>query len=231
MALDARVQDAPVDEMTRWVYERLVEAYGVPPWEPDGDALGGLVGTILSQHTSDVNSDRAYATLRATFANWSAVRDAPLEDVAAAIRVGGLADLKAARIQAALRALSPDGEGEPSLARLDGLSLDAARDALRAIPGVGPKTAACVLLFNLGRPAFPVDTHVHRVTSRLGLIGPKVTADAAHVALEKLIPPEWRHTMHVDLITHGRRICHAQRPECERCSLASRCVYYQSRKG
>lgn len=231
MARDAQTQRTTIDEMTRWVYERLVEAYGKPPWEPDGDALGGLVATILSQHTSDVNSDRAYATLRATYGSWSAVRDAPPEDVAEAIRVGGLADLKAARIQAALRALSASEDAEPSLARLEGLTLDAARDALLAIPGVGPKTAACVLLFNLGRPAFPVDTHVHRVTGRLGLIDPKVTANAAHVALEMRIPPEWRHTMHVDLITHGRRICHAQRPECERCSLASRCVYYQSRRG
>lgn len=218
--------DALPDERIRWVYERLVEMWGTPAWEPDGDALGGLIATILSQHTSDLNSERAYARLRATFPDWSAVRDAPLDAVAEAIRVGGLAQVKAARIQQVLRAVSANHDGAPDLAELDDLSLTDARETLLALPGVGPKTAACVLLFSLGRPAFPVDTHVWRVTRRIGLIGPKVTANAAHLELEARIPPAWRHTMHVDLIQHGRRICHAQRPECERCDLRARCDYY-----
>ena len=226
--------DAQPDERIRWVYERLVAMWGTPAWEPDGDALGGLIATILSQHTSDLNSERAYARLRAAFPDWTAVRDAPMEAVAEAIRVGGLAQVKAARIQQVLRAVSERHGGAPDLAELDDLSLTDARAALLALPGVGPKTAACVLLFSLGRPAFPVDTHVWRVTRRLGLIGPKVTADAAHLELERQIPPAWRHTMHVDLIQHGRRICHPQRPECERCELRARCEYYwatQRREG
>ncbi len=216
-------------ELIVWVYERLVERWGVPPWEPDGDALGGLVATILSQHTSDVNSARAYERLRSGFPDWSAVRDAPEEAVADAIRVGGLAQIKAARIQRMLRALSERTQAPDAaldLGYLEDLSLEAARAELLSLPGVGPKTAACVLLFSLGRPAFPVDTHVWRVSKRVGLIGPKVTADAAHTALEFQIPPEWRHTMHVDLIRHGRGICHAQRPDCERCPLRARCQYY-----
>lgn len=217
------------DERIRWVYERLVEHWGVPPWEPDGDALGGLISTILSQHTSDVNSERAYARLRQAFPNWADARDAPVEAVADAIRVGGLARIKAERIQRVLRALGERGVRNDSaldLAWLGDLPLDEARAALQALPGVGPKTAACVLLFSLGRPAFPVDTHVWRVTRRLGLIGPKVTAEAAHRELEAQIPPEWRHTMHVDFIQHGRHICHPRNPECERCLLRDRCVYY-----
>ena len=221
---DARQPDEPI----RWVYERLVEQWGVPPWEPDGDALGGLIATILSQHTSDLNSERAYARLREAFPDWADVRDAPVEAVADEIRVGGLARIKAERIQRVLRALGERGDGTLDLSWLGDLPLDEARAALQALPGVGPKTAACVLLFSLGRPAFPVDTHVWRVTRRLGLIGPKVTAEAAHLELEAQIPPEWRHTLHVDLIQHGRRICHPQNPECERCLLRARCVYYQN---
>jgi endonuclease-3 len=218
----------PPDEFVRWVYERLVETWGIPPWEPDGDAIGGLVATILSQHTSDVNSERAYARLRQAFPAWAAVRDAPQDAVAEAIRVGGLAQLKAERIQRVLRELSERYDGALDLGHLSGLPLDEARETLLSLPGVGPKTAACVLLFSLGRPAFPVDTHVWRVTRRLGLLGPKVTANAAHLDLERRIPPEWRHTMHLNLIQHGRRVCHAQRPACERCALRARCQFYWS---
>lgn len=220
------------EALVEWVYERLVEAYGVPPWEPDGDALGGLVATILSQHTSDVNSDRAYASLRQRFPTWEAVRDAPEEAVADAIRSGGLAQVKARSIQRTLRALTERDPDVPFALRwLDTEDIERARAQLTALPGVGMKTASCVLLFSLGRPAFPVDTHVWRVTRRLGLIGPTISADAAHLALERLIPPDWRHTMHINLIRHGRRICHAQRPECERCPLRARCAYYWATRG
>ncbi|HLZ22847.1 MAG TPA: endonuclease III [Ktedonobacterales bacterium] len=209
------------------VYDLLVETYGEPPWEPDGDALGGLIGTVLSQHTSDVNSARAFAQLVSRFPTWEAVRDAPVEAIADAIRPGGLAQVKAERIQRILRILTERLSGRAlTLDALKEMPLADALDYLESLPGVGPKTAACVLLFSLGQPAFPVDTHVWRVTRRLGLIGPKVTADAAHSVLTELIPPEWRHTMHVDLIQHGRQICHAQRPECDRCTLRSECQYY-----
>lgn len=209
------------------VYKLLVETYGIPPWQPDGDALGGLIATVLSQHTSDVNSERAYAQLLGRFPTWEEVRDAPVEDVADAIRPGGLAGIKAERIQRLLRELTERLGGDVvSLENLRDMPLDDALAYLRTFPGVGPKTAACVLLFSLGMPAFPVDTHVWRVTKRLGLIGPRVSADAAHEALAALIPPDWRHTMHVDLIQHGRQICHAQRPACARCPLRSECQYY-----
>lgn len=220
------VSDALERKVER-IYKLLTQAYGVPEYRPDGDALGGLIATVLSQHTSDVNSARAYEQLVRTFPTWEAVRDAPVEDVADAIRTGGLARIKAERIQSILRDLTARlGGGHLTLEALDALSLDEAQSYLRTLPGVGPKTAACVLLFSVGQPAFPVDTHVWRVTKRLGLIGPKVSADAAHDVLMHLIPPEWRYTMHVDLIQHGRQKCHAQRPECSTCPLRSECQYY-----
>jgi len=210
-----------------WIYERLAEAYGLPEWRPTGDALGELVATILSQHTSDVNSERAYKQLRARFPTWEAVRDAPVEDVAEAIRSGGLAEVKAERIRRILDLLTERLGGAPlTLDSLATLPMEEADAYLRALPGVGPKTAACVLLFALGKPAFPVDTHVWRVTRRLGLIGAKVSATAAHIVLERVIPPAWRYAMHINLIRHGRRVCTAQRPACERCPLRAGCAYY-----
>ncbi len=208
------------------VYEKLVQMYGVPKWEPDGDPLGGLVATILSQHTSDTNSARAYAQLVERLPTWEQVRDAPEDVVAEAIRPGGLAGQKAGRIQRILRELTEQLGGRLSLDALREMPLEEAMAYLRSFSGVGPKTAACVLLFSLGRPAFPVDTHVWRVTRRLGLIGSTVSADAAHDTLIRLIPAEWRHTMHVDLIRHGRHLCHARRPICSRCSLRPECPYY-----
>ena len=225
----AAATDAERCERVARVYERLVEAYGVPEWKPDGDALGGLVATVLSQHTSDVNSERAYQRLRARFGNWEAVRDAPVAEVEDAIRPGGLAAQKAPRIQEILRVLSAQvggGPPEAALADLGALPLAEARARLRGLPGVGPKTAACVLLFSLGKPAFPVDTHVWRVAKRLGLIGARTTAEAAHDELEALIPPQWRHTLHVNLIRHGRQICYARTPACERCPLRAECPYF-----
>jgi endonuclease III len=214
-------------ERVAWIYERLAEVYGLPQWRPTGDALGELVATILSQHTSDVNSERAYKQLRERFPAWEAIRDAPVEEVAEAIRSGGLAEVKAERIQCILDLLTERlGAAPLSLDFLAALPMDEANAYLRTLPGVGPKTAACVLLFALGKPAFPVDTHVWRVTRRLGLIGAKVSADAAHVALERIIPPGWRYVMHINLIRHGRRICTAQRPACERCPLRAGCAYY-----
>lgn len=230
VARDAGVADADADALEAKVgrvYRLLVEAYGVPAWEPDGDALGGLIATVLSQHTSDVNSERAYAQLVSRFPTWEAARDAPEEEIAEAIRPGGLARIKAERIQRILRELTARVGGGPlTLDALRGKSLADAAAYLRGFSGVGPKTAACVLLFSLGMPAFPVDTHVWRVAKRLGLISARVSAESAHGILESLIPPGWRHTMHVDLIQHGRRICHAQRPACERCPLRPECLYY-----
>ncbi len=209
-----------------WLYQRLVETYGEPEWRPNGDPIGELVQTILSQHTSDINSERAYQRLKQAFPDWPAVRDASPVDVEQAIRSGGLAKVKAERIQRVLREIGARSGGALTLDQLRDLSLDDARDLLLSFSGVGPKTASCVLLFALGMPAFPVDTHVLRVTGRLGLISPKVSAEAAHGILEEAIPPDRRFAMHIDLIRHGRAVCHAQSPACERCSLRQGCRYF-----
>ena len=218
------------------VYELLIGAYGVPLNEPDYDPLGGLVGTILSQHTSDINSDRAYKQLVSTFPAWEEVRDAPTHLVAEAIRSGGLANIKAVRIQDALLTLSEEQLKEGGIKTLsdylyDKLTQYTSEEGwqyLRRIPGVGPKTAACVLLFNMNRPVMPIDTHVHRTSRRLGLIGPKVTADQAHTVFGTITPPEWVYPLHVNLIRHGRQICLAQRPKCALCPLYSECAYVGS---
>lgn len=218
------------------VYELLVATYGEPKNEPDDDPLGGLIGTILSQHTSDINSERAYQQLIAAFPTWEEVRDAPTNEVANAIRSGGLANIKAPRIQDALLTLTEQQRkqgGTKSLSDYlyDELTKRTPEEAwryLRSIPGVGPKTAACVLMFNLGMPVMPIDTHVHRVSRRLGLIGPKVNADQAHEVFAKITPPEWVYPLHVNLIRHGRQVCHTQRPNCGQCSLYGKCAYVGS---
>ncbi|GAC1364143.1 MAG: endonuclease III [Ktedonobacteraceae bacterium] len=218
------------------VYELLVETYGAPHNEPDYDPLGGLVGTILSQHTSDINSGRAYQQLIATFPTWEEVRDAPTHLVADAVRSGGLANIKARRIQDVLHDLTerqeadkyPGPLGDYLLHTLEGKQPEESWRYLRSFSGVGPKTAACVLMFNLNKPVLPVDTHVHRTSMRLGLIGPKVNADQAHTLFAKVTPPEWVYPLHVNLITHGRRVCHAQRPACAECTLYKECAYVGS---
>jgi len=204
----------------------LDRTYGPKEVDPDGDPLGGLIGTILSQATSDINSGRAYAALRAAFPTWEAVLEAPEEAVAEAIRGGGLANLKARRIQETLGTIL-ELRGELDLGFLADMPLIEARKWLTGLPGVGPKTAACVLLFNLGRPALPVDTHVHRVSRRLGLIGARVSAEAAHDVLQAQVAPERVYDLHVNFIWHGRRVCHAQRPKCEVCPLMRMCAYYR----
>ncbi len=227
--------NTPSAHMAR-VYELLIDTYGEPENEPDYDPLGGLIGTILSQHTSDINSERAYLQLIAALPTWELVRDAPTYKVAEAIRSGGLANIKALRIQEALFTLteqqkSQGGEKPLSEYLCDELTKRTSEEAwryLRNIPGVGPKTAACVLMFNMGRPVMPIDTHVHRVSQRLGLIGPKVTADQAHDIFARFIPPKWVYPLHVNLIRHGRQICHAQRPKCEQCTLYSECAFVGS---
>lgn len=218
------------------VYEILLVTYGIPKNEPDFDPLGGLIATILSQHTSDINSERAYQQLVSAFPTWEAVRDAATNRVAEAITCGGLANMKSVRIQDVLHTLTERQQeegGTKSVAAF--LSEELARrtteDALqylRTLPGVGPKTAACVLMFNLDRPAFPIDTHVWRTAKRLGLIGAKVSADAAHMLFAKVTPPEWVYPLHVNLIRHGRQICHAQRPACHACPLYKECAFVGS---
>lgn len=208
------------------VEEKLTDLYGVRVWNTahyEDDVLGALVATILSQNTSDYNSGRAYASLRAAFpSGWEAVRVASVSAVADAIRLGGLAQIKAPRIQAILQDVY-ERQGQTSLDHLRDWDDEPIRQYLRSFPGVGPKTAACVLMFNLGRPVLPVDTHVHRVAQRLGLIGLKTTADQAHDTLLALLEKEEVYSFHVHLIEHGRRLCHARKPECARCPLRADC--------
>jgi len=207
------------------IHQRLVAEYGEPQWVPR-DPMAVLVSTILSQNTNDRNRDRAYERLRERFPTWEAVRDAPLEDLIAAIRPAGLAPTKAPRIQETLRRIWAE-RGEFSLDFLADMPLEAARAWLLSIPGVGPKTAAIVLLFAFGRPAFPVDTHIHRVCRRLGLIPARATREQAHTLLEELIPPDLYYPLHLNLIALGRDVCHPRNPECGRCVLRDDCDFYR----
>ncbi len=212
-------------EKAHRVHSLLLDAYGDHAWHSRSDPLSELVQTILSQQTSDLNSGRAFAALRDRFPTWEAVRDAPTEAVAAAIRGSGLSNIKAPRIQQVLRQIEP--EGRISLNFLRDMSAPDAKAWLRALPGVGPKTAACVLLFSLCKPALPVDTHVYRVSQRLGLIGPRVTVERAHDELEALVPPAAYYSFHLNMITHGRQVCHSQRPVHDLCNLRLECDYYR----
>jgi endonuclease-3 len=178
--------------------------------------------TVLSQHTSDINRDRAFAGLKARFPDWQQVADAPVDEVADAIRSGGIADVKAARIQAILREIEAR-EGGLDLDRLKGLSDEEVESYLVALPGVGPKTAACVLVFSMGRDAFPIDTHVYRIAQRLGWLPEKASADVAHKILTPRVPPELRYDLHVALIDHGRSVCKAKFPRCTECVLFDLC--------
>jgi endonuclease-3 len=206
----------------REIVERLSELYGEPVWRPHGDPMTELVLTILSQNTSDTNSGRAFMRLKQRFPAWEAVMEAPVSELEAAIAVGGLAKQKAPRIKASLRAVYA-ARGAWDLEFLRDLPLEEAKAWLRALNGVGPKTAACVLMFALGRPALPVDTHVHRVAQRLGLVPAEASAEKAHDILEAMLAPEEVYPFHIMLIKHGRRLCRAQRPLCGECPLLAGC--------
>jgi len=206
----------------------LLQAYGAPA-RPRLDPLSELVSTILSQNTSDVNRDRAFERLRERFPTWEAVRDARARDIVQAIRSAGLSQQKAPRIQEALRTITRE-RGKLSLDFLAAMPVEEAKTWLTHLNGVGPKTAAIILLFSLDRPAFPVDTHIHRVTRRLGLLDPKVSAEKAHAILEALVPDKLYYPFHVNLIRHGREVCQARRPRCEVCSLRRSCDYWRALK-
>ena len=201
-----------------------MDAYGDPP-RPRLDPVSELVSTILSQSTNDSLRDRAYDALRERYPTWEQVRDAPVREIAKAIRVCGLSQHKAPRIKKALQHVTHE-RGRLDLNFLRQMGVDAARQWLMSIEGVGPKTAAIVLLFSLNMPAFPVDTHVHRVTGRLGLIPPKTNADKAHQILEELVPPDVYLPFHLNIIMHGRQVCHARDPQCDACVLRRLCRYY-----
>lgn len=206
------------------IYRRLQDAYGAPDWRATYAPMDELVLTLLSQNTSDLNSGRAFAALRARYPTWQAVLDAPAAELAETIRSGGLAQRKAPRIQAALRRILAE-RGEFAIGFLADLPTDEALRWLTSFDGIGHKTASIVLLFCFGKPAFPVDTHVGRVTRRLGLAGPKDAEERIKGLWEGLAPPEWFYPLHLNLIRHGREVCHARSPECGDCMLNQVCRY------
>jgi endonuclease III len=210
----------PPPRRLRTILERLREAYGRPIARVHRAPVDELILTVLSQNTNDRNRDVAYARLRGRFASWAEVRDAPVAEVEDAIRPGGLAPTKAVRIREILRAL-----GDDDLAWIEDAPLEEARDYLCELPGVGRKTAACVLLFSYARPDVPVDTHVYRVGSRLGLWRPGAPLDEAHDEMLRLARGADPYEAHVALIRHGRRTCTARSPRCRECPLLSLCPY------
>ena len=207
------------------VRTRLLEFYGRPTWHNPLPAVDELVSTILSQNTNDINRDRAFNSLRKRFPTWEAVRDAKTSEVIEAIREAGLANQKGPNIQAALCEITSE-RGSLDLNFLKELPPGEARAWLTRFKGVGRKTSAIVLLFSLGMPAFPVDTHIYRVTGRIGLRPAKMSVEQAHSHLEALFPPDTYYDVHLNLIYLGREICQARRPLCPNCPLQNLCDYY-----
>jgi endonuclease-3 len=214
----------PRASRVRAARDRLRLVYGIPIAPPHGHPLAELVLTVLSQSTNDRNRDVAYLALRGRFATWEEVRDAPVDEIEAAIRPGGISKVKSARIRAILRAITDTAPGgELSLNWLRACSVPDAQDYLITLPGVGRKTAACVLLFALGLRDVPVDTHVSRVGTRLGLFRPGAPFIELHDTMLAITPPGQELELHMNLLRHGRRTCHARRPNCPGCALRRMC--------
>ena len=206
------------------IHERLLEFYGEPVWRNALPAIDELVSTILSQNTNDINRDRAFEALRARFPTWEMVRDTNTKDVIEAIRPAGLANQKGPRIQQVLKSITEE-RGGLDLSFLADVPVDEAKAWLTKFNGVGPKTAAIVLCFSLNKFAFPVDTHIYRVTGRIGLRPERMTVEQAHAHLESLFPPETYYAAHLNLIRLGREICTARRANCEICPIRKLCDY------
>ena len=204
------------------IIEKLSAIYGEFEQTPRYNALDELIFTVLTQHTSDLNAERAFVRLRETIPTWEEVMVADQQSIADAIFHGGMSNQKSKRIKDILATIL-ERHGDLEIEFLRNYELEDARQWLVELPGVGPKTAAVVMAFALGMPAFPVDTHIHRVSKRLGLIEEKTTADAAHEIMERQVRPELRFQLHMQLITHGRQICKARRPLCGECPLSADC--------
>ena len=215
----------PSKDKMQLVVSRLLEFYGVPTWRNPLPPLDELVSTILSQNTNDHNRDLAFNHLKSLYPNWETVRDTPEAEIIAAIRIAGLANQKGPRIQQVLRQITVE-RGALDLTFLNDLPIEEARQWLLRFKGVGRKTAAIVLQFSLGRPAFPVDTHIYRVSGRLGLRPSGLNLEKTHDLLEASIAPEQYYAAHLNIIRLGREICHARNPECPRCPLADICDDY-----
>ncbi|MEA2373209.1 MAG: endonuclease [Solirubrobacteraceae bacterium] len=221
MSGPAETWKPPSRARVRRIRDRLREHYGVPGAPPHERPLDELILTVLSQSTNDRNRDVAFLRLRERFPSWESVRDAPVEEVEEAIRPGGISKVKSLRIQAILRAI-----GDPlSLDWIADAPLAESRDRLCELPGVGRKTAACVLLFSFGLPEVPVDTHVSRVGTRLGLFRPGAPFAELHDAMLALTGRGEELELHVNMLRHGRRTCHARNPECDGCVLARMCPW------
>ena len=214
-----------IKEQIKQIVNLLTKEYGSREWQHAEEPIAVLVQTILSQNTSDRNSHRAFASLMATFGKWEEVANATTTQIADAIRFGGLAEVKARYIKQTLQEIK-HRRGKFKLEFLKQLRKDEARDWLMQLPGVGMKTASCVLLFSLGLPALPVDTHVSRVARRLGLLDSKTSIDRAHTILESIVPKNDVYRLHVLLIEHGRKVCKAQSPRCHKCPLNEICPSY-----
>jgi endonuclease-3 len=204
------------------IIDLLAEEYGNITWRSRTDPLSELILTILSQNTSDHNSRRAFDSLVTRFGSWKAVAEGSVEDIAEAIKLGGLAQVKAPRIKQILRQIQAQ-RGSLDLKFLKKMPVAESKEWLRSLPGVGPKTAACVLLFSLGKPVLPVDTHILRVAKRLGLIDSRVSAEKTHEVLGEMVPAQDVYQFHIHMIEHGRRVCKAQRPRCRECVLLKVC--------
>jgi endonuclease-3 len=212
------------------VHQKLLEFYGEPVWRNPLPPIDELVSTILSQNTNDVNRDRAFESLRDKFPTWEQVRDADTGEVIEAVRVAGLANQKGPRMQQVLREITAE-RGSLDLSFLADMPLEEARAWLTRFNGVGPKTAAIVLCFSLNRPAFPVDTHVYRITGRIGLRPAKMTVEQAHPHLEHLFPPATYYAAHLNIIRLGREICVARKPNCPVCPVYTLCDYEPKTSG
>ena len=204
----------------------LIDNYGHPVWRNPLSPLDELVSTILSQNTNDVNRDRAFDSLIKSFPDWESVRDAPQDEVIAAIRIAGLANQKGPRIQKVLSQITNEC-GELSIDFLADMSAEDAKSWLMRFKGVGPKTAAIVLLFSLDQYALPVDTHVYRVSGRLGLLLDRMGVEAAHMHLEKVFLEQHYYDVHLNIIRLGREVCHARKPECPTCPVRKHCSYWK----
>lgn len=219
----------PLCERAQAVYRELAQAFGLPGWDNLSPPLDELINTILSQNTNDRNRDVAYNSLRARFATWEDVRDAPSAEVIDAIRPAGLANQKGPRIQTVLRQITEE-RGNLDLNFLFDLTPEEAFTWLMQFKGVGPKTASIVLQFSLSKPAFPVDTHVYRVSGRIGLRPARMSVEQTHEHLARLFTPDQYGPGHLNLIRLGREICHARKPECPICPVKHLCDYYLSQQ-
>ncbi|MBI4285559.1 MAG: endonuclease III [Chloroflexi bacterium] len=207
------------------IIELLAGDYGAPVWVPDHEPVATLIQTILSQNTSDTNSHRAFQSLMKAFPDWETMAEADVAEIETAIKVGGLANIKAARLKEVLIRIK-EARDRINLDFLEKLSINEAREWLKQLPGVGTKTASCVLLFSLGKPSLPVDTHIYRVSVRLGLVPATASVEKAHELLGDLVPADYVYQFHVLTIEHGRRVCKARRPLCHECVLQKLCPSY-----